>query len=199
MHLVERLPFPLAVQELAHSFANMAGTLGIGMQIAGHIRMLQRFFNPKNNRFRREQPLLSANRCRVRSFALARCGSHDPEQCRPIYSSRAREMARVAVEQAQFVCSNQNKTGFIQTAPSGTAKHLHDLIRAQHLLGGVAPVGLRSQGHAAKREINACCQTHRGNDHTQLSRFYQRFDDSGACSVAESTMMIGDPRFEELP
>ena len=86
---------------------------------------------------------------------------------------------------------DEHEAGFVQPAAAGAAKHLQDLVRLEQLLRLVAPIGFARQRDAAQREIDAGRQAHRGDDHAELARLGQRFDDARARAVAQAAVMIG--------
>src|SRR5258705_1679856 len=62
----------------------------------------------------------------------------------------------------------------------------------------IAPIRFSSERDAAEREVDACGQTHGGNDDAELARLCERFDDTSASPVAQTTMVIRDPVLEHF-
>ena len=110
--------------------------------------------------------------------------AHQTQQRAPIDRAAAGEMARPRIEQPQFVGANDHETGFIQTAPASATEHLQDFIRLEQLLGFVAAIGFGGQHHTSQREVDARGESHRGDDHAQLARLGQRFDDPCPRAIA---------------
>src|SRR5436190_1075065 len=99
-------------------------------------------------------------------------------------------MARARIEQPQLISGNHDVPCFIQPPPASPAEHLKNLVWLEQLLGLVAAVRFGSQGDTAQRKVNSGSQAHSGDDHPELPRLGERFDDSGPCAIAQTAMVI---------
>ena len=191
--LAHRFPLAAAVLHFADALADVAGALGVGAEAARDVRVTQRFLDAEEDRFGGEEAFLGADGLAEGVAALLGGDGHQAEKGGPIHRAAAREVARVGVEQAQFVGRDQHVAGFVQAATAGAAEHLQQLIGFEQLLGLVAAIGFGGEGDAAQGEVDAGGQAHRGHDDAQLAGLGERFDDSGAGAVAQAAVMVGDP------
>jgi hypothetical protein len=104
----------------------------------------------------------------------------------------------VTVAHADFVGGDEGEAGFVDAAAPGAAEHLQDFIRAQGLFDEVPSIRIAGECDAAEGEVDACGEAHGGYDDSELAGFGERFDDSGACGVAQAAVMIGDAGFEHF-
>ena len=112
-------PLPPAVLHLANALANMARPLGIRAQAAGRIRVPQGFLHAQDDGLDREKPFLNANSFAEGIAALLGRGNHQPKQGRPVHRAAAREVARVRIQQAQFIGGDQDEARLIEATPAG--------------------------------------------------------------------------------
>ena len=107
-------------------------------------------------------------------------------------------MARVGIEQAQFVAGDEHVAGLIEAAAAGPAEHLQDFIGLERLFGLVTAIGVAGKGDAAQREVNAGGQAHGRHHHAQLPGLGQRLDDPRPRPVAQAAVMVSDAALEQL-
>src|SRR5438477_3784512 len=107
-------------------------------------------------------------------------------------------MRRIPFAQSNLIRADDDVANFIDSTPTGTAKHLENFVRSERMLYVIAPIRFSCKRNTAKREINPCGQPHRRDDHTKLTGFGQWLDYACASSVAQSAVMIRDSALEHF-
>ena len=176
--------------------ADIAGPFGVGLEAAGHVRMLQRFLDAEDDRLGRVEPLLDAHGFLEGTPPQDRRGVHEAEQRVPVDHAAARQPRGPAVGQAQAVLRDEHVAAFVQPTPPRTSEHLEDLVGLDGVLDVVAPVGITREDNAAEGEVDASREAHRRDDDAELAGLGQRLDHAGARRVAQAAVVVGHPRLE---
>ena len=88
---------------------------------------------------------------------------HQAKQRRPIDHAVTRQKTGITVANAYLVARDQRVADLINPPPSGSTKHLVDLVRLERDLEMVPPIRVRCERHAAEGKIDPSRQAHRGH------------------------------------
>ena len=128
--------------------AHKPGAAGVGALAARQLGLLaaNRRLNAKDERFRRKKTV----RSRVRDRRGVAAGAQLAQNKGPGQRSGAFELQRLGAPQARGAAAAQDKAGLVETAPSGAADHLQQLVRLDVVLQLVEPVARSRDEHRAQ-------------------------------------------------
>ena len=104
---------------------------------------------------------------------------------------------RSGIENGRTVAAGDDVAFVIEPATASAAVHLQKLVWSEFMLTGAVVVGRAGDVDAAHAEIDACGESHRGDDDAELARFRQRLDDAGPRAVAEAAVMKSDAALDQ--
>lgn len=96
---------------------------------------------------------------------------HHADQARPVDLRRALQLPRPGEAQARLVGREKNEAGVVQSAATGPAKHLQELVRLHLALKISREITGVSDEDRAHGKVDARRQSHRRDDNVELSAF----------------------------
>ena len=176
--------------------AHEAGPAGGGVLAAGQVRGggAGRGVETEVQRFRGEKAI---RRCPGDlGGAVARAQLAQDEG--PRQWGSALEPERLGTAHAWGAPGAQDETGFVESAATGAADHLQQLVRFDLVLQLVETVGRGRDEHGAQGEIDPRAETERSHHGAELSGLGQGLDHARALGVGETAVVVGHALPHEL-
>ncbi len=124
--------------------------------------------------------------------------AHDVNQARPIDLRGALELARPRVGQPRNLRDEQDVAGIIESATTGPAEHLQQLIRLHVALEISSFVTRVRDQNRAHGKVNSRGQSHRCDDDVKLAGLREWLDQTCAHRVTQTAVMISNARAQKF-